>query len=98
MRQKIYNIIHKIYGILMTISFFAGIVPIIPYVIALIIGGETGQAIAQFLYNDYYKWVILGASVSVLIGLIGLYVSGEEGLSVKSVGRKKEEKSDEQKG
>ena len=72
----------------MTVSFFAGILPIIPYGIALIIGGETGQAIAKFLYNDYYTWVILGASVSVLIGLIGLYVSGEEGLSVKSVGKK----------
>ena len=92
MRQKIYNVIHKIYGILMTISFFAGVLPIIPYVIALIIGGETGQTIAQFLYNDYYKWVILGASVSVLVGLIGLYVSGEEGLSVKSVGKKTEKK------
>lgn len=90
MKQKIYNVIHKVYGILMTISFFAGILPIIPYMIALIIGGETGQVIAQFLYNDYYKWVILGASVSVLVGLIGLYVSGEEGLSVKSVGKKKD--------
>ena len=94
MRQKIYNVIQKIYGILMTVSFFAGILPLIPYVIALIIGGGTGEAIALFLYNDYYKWVILGASVSVLIGLIGLYVSGEEGLSVKSVGRKKEKKED----
>jgi short subunit fatty acids transporter len=93
MRQKIYNVIQKIYGILMTVSFFAGILPIIPYGIALVIGGETGQAIAEFLYNDYYKWVILGASVSVLIGLIGLYVSGEEGLSVKSVGKKKEKKT-----
>lgn len=88
MRQKIYHVIQKIYGVLMTVSFFAGILPIIPFAVALIIGGETGQAIAQFLYNDYYKWVILGASVSVLIGLIGLYVSGEEGLSVKSVGKK----------
>ena len=92
MRQKLYNVIHKIYGILMTVSFFAGILPLLPFVVALIVGGETGEKIALFLYNDYYKWVILGASVSVLVGLIGLYVSGEEGLSVKSVGKKKEEK------
>lgn len=92
MRKKMYNIIHKVYGILMTISFFAGILPLIPFGIALIIGGPVGEAIATFLYNEYYKWVILGASVSVLIGLIGLYVSGEEGLSVKSVGKKNGEK------
>lgn len=91
MREKIYNIIHKIYGVLMTVSFFAGILPIIPFIVAIILGGETGEAICLFLYNDYYKWVILGASVSVLIGLIGMYVGKEEGLSVKSVGKKKEE-------
>ena len=88
MREKIYNVIHKIYGILMTISFFAGILPLIPFVVALCIGGETGNAIVLFLYNDYYKWVILGASVAVLIGLIGMYVAGEKGLSVKSVDKK----------
>ena len=88
MREKIYNVIRKIYGILMTISFFAGILPLIPFIVALCIGGETGNAIALFLYNDYYKWVILGASVAVLIGLIGMYVAGEKGLSVKSVSKK----------
>jgi len=94
MRKKIYDILHKIYGILMTISFFAGILPIIPFIIAVIIGGSTGEAIALFLYNEYYKWVILGASVSVLVGLVAMYVGKEEGLSVKSVGKK----NDEQKG
>ena len=95
MRMKIYNIINKIYGFLMTVSFFAGILPIIPFIIAVIIGGQTGEAITLFLYNEYYKWVILGASVSVLVGLIALYVGKEEGLSVKSVGKKKDS---EQKG
>lgn len=92
MREKIYNIINKIYGILMTISFFAGILPIIPFIVAVIIGGEAGNAICVFLYKEYYKWVILGASVSVLVGLVGMYVGKVEGLSVKSVGKKKEEK------
>ena len=94
MRKKIYTVIHKIYGILMTVSFFAGILPLIPFVVALCIGGDTGNAISVFLYEQYYKWVILGASVAVLIGLVGLYVSGEEGLSVKSVGKKNKKQKD----
>ena len=49
MREKIFNVIHKIYGILMTVSFFAGILPLIPFAVALCIGGETGNAIAVFL-------------------------------------------------
>ena len=92
MRQKIYDILNKIYGILMTVSFFAGFLPLILFVIALFIGGDTAEKIALFLYNEYYKWVILGASVSVLVGLIAMYIGKKEGLSVKSVGKKKEKK------
>ncbi len=90
MRKKISETFNKIYGVLMTLTFFAGILPLIPFVVALMIGGEVGQAIAVFLYEQYYKWVILGASASVLIGLVGMYIGKEEGLSVKSVGKKKE--------
>lgn len=88
MRQKLYDLLNKIYGILMTISFFAGFLPILPFVVALCIGGDTATNLATFLYKEYYKWVILGASVSVLIGLIAMYVGKKEGLSVKSVDKK----------
>lgn len=85
MRKKIYNVLNKIYGITMTVSFFAGILPLIPFIIAIIIGGSTGEAISLFLYKQFYPWVILLASISVIIGLIAMYVSKSEGLSLKSV-------------
>ena len=91
MREKIYNTLNKIYGILMTASFFGGFLPVIPFVIAVIIGGETGEAIALFLYKQYYPWVILVGSVAVITGLIAMYIGKLEGLSVKSVGKKKKE-------
>ena len=89
MRQKIFNTLNKIYGILMTASFFGGFLPVIPFVIAVIIGGETGEDIALFLYKQYYPWVILVGSVAIIIGLIAMYIGKIEGLSVKSVGKKK---------
>ena len=89
MRQKIFNTLNKIYGILMTASFFGGFLPVIPFVIAVIVGGETGEAIALFLYKQYYPWVILVGSVAIIIGLIAMYIGKIEGLSVKSVGKKK---------
>lgn len=91
MREKIYQFLNKTYGILMSISFFGGVVPVIPFVIAVIIGGETGEAIAVFLYKQYYPWVILLGSIAIVIGLIAMYVGKLEGLSVKSVGKKKED-------
>ncbi len=99
MREKIYNIISKIYGIALSISFWAGLLPLIPFVIAIIIGGTIGEAISNFLYKEYYPWVIALASISVLIGLLGMYIGGKEAFSTKSFKKKKEdkEKSEEEK-
>ena len=35
----------------MFVGFFAGFIPFIPYVIAIIVGGEFGESITLFLYN-----------------------------------------------
>ena len=85
MRQKIYTVLNRIYGVMMFISFFAGILPLIPFVIAIIIGGEAASSISNFLYNGYYPWVIVIGSVAIMIGLIAMYVGKLEGLSVKKV-------------
>ena len=89
MRQKIEKILQKIYGITLTISFFAGLLPLIPFIVALCIGGGkegTGEAIAVFLYKQYYPWVIALASAAILIGLVAMYVGKKEAFSAKSFG------------
>ena len=90
MRQKIYKVLNKIYGVMMTISFFAGILPLIPFVIAIIIGGETGAGISTFLYKQFYPWVITLGSISIIVGLVAMYVGKLEGLSVKKVSTEKD--------
>ena len=85
MRKKIYNIFNKIYGVLMSISFFGGVLPLIPFIFAIIVGGDLGEKIALFLYNDYYPWIIISGSVAIVFGVIAMYVGKIEGLSVKSV-------------
>lgn len=89
MREKIYKILNKTYGILMSVSFFAGGLPLIPFIIALIAGGKTGEAISVFLIDKYYPWVIVCGSVAIVVGLIAMYVGKLEGLSVKSVSAEK---------
>ena len=85
MREKIYKALNKAYGIMMTISFFAGGIPIIPFVFALIIGGEMGEKISVFLYKQYYPWVIVLGSLAIIVGLLAMYAGKLEGLSVKKV-------------
>jgi hypothetical protein len=85
MRKKIFAILNKIYGVMMTVSFFGGCLPLIPFIVALCIGGETGENIAVFLKDQYYPWVIVIGCVAILIGLIAMYIGKLEGLSVKKV-------------
>lgn len=94
MREKTERFLQKIYGITLTISFFAGLIPMFPFIIAIGIGGGeggTGEAIATWLYKQYYPWVIALASISILIGLAAMYVGKKEAFSTKSfgIGRKK---------
>ena len=79
----------------MSIAFWGGIIPLVPFIIAIIIGGETGQAVSTFLYDKYYPWVSALASIAVVIGLIGMYIGGKEALSAKSLGTKKKKKEKE---
>ena len=85
MRNKLYNFLKKAYGIMMTVSFFAGGLPLIPFLIAIIVGGTFGETVSVFLYNQYYPWVIILGSLAVVVGLIAMYLGKLEGLSVKSV-------------
>ena len=88
MKDKLFNVFSKIYGIVMSIAFWGGILPLIPFIVAICIGGTTGEAISLFLYNKYYPWVIALASIAIIIGLIGMYLGGKEAFSTKSLGKK----------
>lgn len=85
MRAKLFQILNQIYGIMMSVSFFAGFIPLIPFIIAIIVGGEFGEKLSVFLYKQYYPWVIIIGCLAILVGLIAMYVGKLEGLSVKKV-------------
>ena len=95
MRDKLYAIFNKVYGIVMSIAFWGGILPLPPFIVALIIGGTKGETIATFLINQYYPWVIALASISVVIGLIAMYIGGKEAFSTKSLGGTVEDSENE---
>ena len=81
MRIKIAAFLNKLYGILMSISFFFFFIPFFPFIFAIIVGGELGETISVFLYKQYYPWVIVAGSAAIIVGLISMYLSGEKALS-----------------
>ncbi|MBQ3040461.1 MAG: hypothetical protein IJD42_02570 [Clostridia bacterium] len=96
MREKIYSIINKVYGALLMTSFFAGFLPIIPFIVAIIIGGPSAEKICLFLYNQYYPWVIAIASISIIVGLVGMYVAKMITFGIKKKPETKEESPESQ--
>lgn len=92
MREKLFVTLKKIYGIMMSVSFFAGGIPLIPFIIAIIIGGDAGEAISVFLIDKYYPWVIVLGSLAIIVGLVAMYIGKLEGLSVKNVSAEKNSK------
>ena len=85
MRKKIFDAFNKIYGVLMTISFFGGVLPLIPFIFALIVGGKLGEKISVFIYEQYYPWIIICGSIALVFGLIAMYIGKLESLSIKNV-------------
>ncbi len=83
MREKIFKILNKIYGALLLVSFFAGLLPLFAFIAAIAIGGSTGEQISLFFYNEYYPYVIAIAAVSVIVGLVAMYIGKMQGFSVK---------------
>lgn len=84
MRERLYDILKKLYGITMSIAFWGGLIPLVPFIIAICIGGASAESISLFLSERYYPWVIALASIAIIIGLIAMYIGKLEALSTKS--------------
>lgn len=85
MREKLYGFLNRLYGVVMSVAFFGGIIPLPFFLAAILIGGSTGEALTVFFYRQFYPWVIALASIAVIIGVIAMYVGKIQGLSVKNV-------------
>lgn len=96
MSKKIYRVLNKVYAVLMFASFFAGFLPLFPFIVALLVGGQTGPAIYTFLFSKYYPWVIAVGSLSILVGVVAMYIGKIEDLSLKSMKKKENGENEEQ--
>ena len=94
--KKLKQIIDKIawflrwvfgYGILITL--FAGGLTFFGYVAALCIGGDTAALICDFIYKDFIPIIIKVTTSLILLGLLVMYLSGEQALVAS---KKKKEK------
>ena len=79
--KKIANIMKLIFGYLIMITLFVGGFTFFGYLVALIVGGDVAAIICEVIYKHIFPVLIYTASVSVLLGLVAMYLSGETALT-----------------
>ncbi len=87
--KKISEILRLVFGYGIMITLFVGGLTFFGYLIALIIGGDTAANICTFIYKGIVPVMIKVTTSMVLLGLVVMYLSGEQALTA-STGKKKE--------
>ena len=79
--KKISNVLLRLFAIGVLVTLLAGALSLVGYLVAFIIGGETATQLCEFIYKEYFPVVIRVCSVSVLFGLIGMYLKKQKALT-----------------
>lgn len=86
--KKVADILKKIYGYGIVAALFGGGATVLGFLAALIIGGDTATAICVFIYKKLFLWMIIGADVIVLLGLVAMYLSKEKSMTLNKKKKK----------
>ena len=82
MKNTLKNIGKSIFSIFIMIAMAGGGIVFAMFAIALIIGGESGNAIALSARNTVMPIFIRSAAIAMAGGLLQLYASGEHQLTM----------------
>lgn len=79
--SKISDVIRVIFGYGITISLFAGGLTFFGFIAALIIGGDVATAICLVISKKIIPVIIYISTISVVLGIIAMYLKGEVALT-----------------
>jgi hypothetical protein len=79
--KKIADKLKLIFGYSIMITLFVGGLTFFGYLVALIIGGDIATAICVFIYKKIIPVMIYVSTVTVLLGLLAMYLAGEKSLT-----------------
>lgn len=83
MKKKVIHILRMIFGYAILAVLFGGGATFFGYMAALCIGGDGAAAICQFIYKQFAPVLIRLSTVTVLFGLVIMYLDGELALTAK---------------
>ena len=75
--SKISSVLKTIFGYSIMLCLLLGGLTFLGYLVALIIGGDIASEICIFIYKKIFPYIITVSNISVLLGLIAMYLNGE---------------------
>lgn len=78
--KRITKVCKMIFGYSMMICLFLGGMTFFGYIVAIILGGDTAAAICTFLYKQLFPVIIYISTITVLFGILTMYLAGEKEL------------------
>ena len=82
--KKFTDILLGIFAVGVLFTLFAGALSLVGYIVAIFIGGEIATKICQMVFKEYFPWVIRICSISVGLGLIGMYLGKMRALTMNT--------------
>lgn len=94
LRQKVLPVIRTIFGCSVAITLLGGGLTMLCYVVALIVGGDTAAKICEITYKEIWPIIIKVTNITIVLGLIAMYINGEKALSPSEKKKKLTKKND----
>jgi hypothetical protein len=80
--RKVIEMLYKIFGWGFYMCLFAGGLAFFGFLVAIIMGGPKATQLAVFIKSQYFPVVIRITTITIGIGLIGMYLNKELALSL----------------
>ncbi|HEY8462986.1 MAG TPA: hypothetical protein VIM29_03040 [Bacillota bacterium] len=96
--KKINEVLYKLFGWGIYISLVAGGLAFFGFLLGIIIGGASATQLAVFLHKQYFPIIIKIASITIGLGLVGMYLNKEQALSLVTDKKEAEEEMAKIKG
>lgn len=74
---KLSEILKTIYSYGIIVCLFGSTLTVLGFIVALCIGGDIATNICTFIYKNIFYYLIIASSFIVLLGLISIYLTGE---------------------
>ncbi len=94
LRKKVLPVIKTIFGWSVMITLLGGGLTMLSYVVALIVGGDLAAKICEITYKEVWPIIIKVTNITIVLGLIAMYINGEKALSPSEKKKKLTKKND----